>query len=218
MRRVFHTHFISRASVFLLAIGLLQMTGDLLRIPQLKGLAAATAASPAPKVFSSVQGLETFSVRFLHRVQRSDGTADSIKLTPEMYSRIHGPYNRRNVFGAALSYAPVLSEILAPGPCMTRSFATLFADQPLFFVKWESMPRISPNPPSFASCPVPVLASATQRFELLQLANEKRLELARHYSVVPLPFGAYLAIHYFRLVPWGPELFSNKGLLPTPST
>jgi hypothetical protein len=32
----------SRASVFLLMIGLLQMAGDLLRVPQVKALAAAT--------------------------------------------------------------------------------------------------------------------------------------------------------------------------------
>jgi hypothetical protein len=47
---------------------------------------------------------------------------------------------------------------------MTLSFATLFVDQPLFFVKWESIPRISPNRQSFASCLVPILASATHRF------------------------------------------------------
>src|ERR1700733_2160100 len=64
MRHVFNGYSMSRASVFLLVIGLLQMTGDLLRVPQLKGLAAATGASPAPKVFSSVQGLETFSSDF----------------------------------------------------------------------------------------------------------------------------------------------------------
>jgi hypothetical protein len=37
------------------------------------------------------------------------------------------------------------------------------------------------------------------------------------YSVYRALFGVYLAIHYFGLVPWGQELFSNKGLLPVPS-
>jgi hypothetical protein len=109
MRHLFHAHFMSRASVFLLVIGLLQMTGDLLRAPQVKGLAAATGASPAPRVFSSVQGLETFSSDFYIEWKDQNGTAHSTKLTPELYSRIKGPYNRRNVFGAALSYAPVLA-------------------------------------------------------------------------------------------------------------
>jgi hypothetical protein len=54
----------TRAAVFLLALGILQMAGDVLRLPALKGIGAATDASPAPKVFSSVRGLETFSTRF----------------------------------------------------------------------------------------------------------------------------------------------------------
>jgi hypothetical protein len=109
MRHIFHSYSVSRASVFLLVIGLLQMTGDLLRMPRLKGFAAATGASPAPKVFSSVQGLETFSSDFYVEWKDRNGFAYAIKITPETYSRIQGPYNRRNVFGAALSYAPVLA-------------------------------------------------------------------------------------------------------------
>ncbi len=37
------------------------------------------------------------------------------------------------------------------------------------------------------------------------------------YSIYRALFGVYLAIHYFRLVAWGQELFSKKGLLPIPS-
>jgi hypothetical protein len=109
VRRVFHGHHMSSASAFLLLIGLLQMTGDLLRVPQVKGLAAATGASPAPRVFSSVKGLETFSSDFYIEWKDRNGAANETRLTPELYSRIQGPYNRRNVFGAALSYAPVLA-------------------------------------------------------------------------------------------------------------
>jgi len=99
----------SRAAFILLVIGLLQMAGDLLRLHGLKAVAAATGASPAPKVFSSVQGLETFSSVFYLEWHDRDGGAHSVELTPELYSRIRGPYNRRNVFGAALAYAPILS-------------------------------------------------------------------------------------------------------------
>jgi hypothetical protein len=53
---------VRKSVVILLAIGLLQMVGDLLHVAPLKGFAAATAASPAPKVFSSVRGLETYSI------------------------------------------------------------------------------------------------------------------------------------------------------------
>jgi hypothetical protein len=37
------------------------------------------------------------------------------------------------------------------------------------------------------------------------------------YSVYRAVFGVYLGIHYFCLVAWGQELFSNKGLLPITS-
>ena len=36
----------------------------------------------------------------------------------------------------------------------------------------------------------------------------------RAYSIFRALFGTYLAFHYFQLVPWGPELFSDRGLLP----
>lgn len=92
----------------LLALGLLQMAGDLLGLPALKGLAAATNASPAPKVFSVAKGLETYSTRFF--VEYADAAGShSVELTAEIYARLRGPYNRRNVYGAVLAYGPVLS-------------------------------------------------------------------------------------------------------------
>jgi hypothetical protein len=100
----------NRPAIVLLALGLLQMSGDLLRVPVLRGIGAATVASPAPKVFSSVQGLETFSSEFYVEWVDRAGVAHSLKLTPEVYARIKGPYNRRNVFGAALAYAPILQD------------------------------------------------------------------------------------------------------------
>jgi hypothetical protein len=103
------------AAAFLLVVGLLQMTGDLLeqhvckpvgRV--LKGIGAATTASPAPKVFSAVRGLETYSTRFFVEWSDCEGVRHSLHITPEVYSRLQGPYNRRNVYGAALAYGPVL--------------------------------------------------------------------------------------------------------------
>lgn len=92
----------------LLIVGLLQMTGDVLGVRALEGVGAATGASPAPKVFSAVRGFETYSARFVLEWQDEDGTPRSLELTPAVYGRIEGPYNRRNVYGAALAYAPVL--------------------------------------------------------------------------------------------------------------
>lgn len=103
----------NKAAVFLLVVGLLQMTGDLLEKHvawgrALKGFGAATTASPAPKVFSAVRGLETYSTRFFVFWQDAAGQSHELELTPEVYSRLQGPYNRRNVYGAALAYGPVL--------------------------------------------------------------------------------------------------------------
>src|SRR5438552_11459313 len=98
----------NRRALLLLIVGLLQMTGDLLHVGALKGIGAATGASPAPKVFCSVKGLETFSSDFVVEWTDRDGAAHALKLTPEINARLNGPYNRRNVFGAALAFAPVL--------------------------------------------------------------------------------------------------------------
>jgi hypothetical protein len=94
--------------IALLAIGLLQMTADLLHLPALKGIAAATAASPAPKVFSTVNGLETFSTKFFIEWRDRAGRFHSAEITPERASGLRGPYNRRNVYGAVLAYGPVM--------------------------------------------------------------------------------------------------------------
>jgi hypothetical protein len=97
-----------RAAAVLLSIGLLQMAGDVFHLPVLKALAAATAASPAPKVFSSVQGLETYSTRFFIEWTAIDDTVHSVEITPQRAAGLRGPYNRRNVYGAVLSYGPIL--------------------------------------------------------------------------------------------------------------
>lgn len=99
----------SVAAAGLLALGLLQMAGDVLGCTALKGLGTASAASPAPRVFTSVRGLETFSTRFVLEWRDRDGTDHRLEPTPEVYSRVRGPYNRRNVYGAALAYGPVLA-------------------------------------------------------------------------------------------------------------
>ncbi len=97
------------APVILLILGLAQMAGDLSGWGALKGVAAATQASPAPKVFSAVRGLETYSSRFFLEWTDGSGVEKSVELTKERYSRLRGPYNRRNVYGAALAYGPVLA-------------------------------------------------------------------------------------------------------------
>jgi sterol desaturase/sphingolipid hydroxylase (fatty acid hydroxylase superfamily) len=92
----------------LVLLGCLQMAGDLFGSVPLKALGAASSASPAPKVFTAHQGLETYSARFYVGWADKGGARHRLKLTPAVNRRIRGPYNRRNAYGAALAYAPVL--------------------------------------------------------------------------------------------------------------
>jgi len=85
------------------------MAGDVLRLPAVKAIGAATAASPAPKVFSAVRGLEAYSTRFFIEWNDRAGRPHALEITPELNARVRGPYNRRNVFGAVLAYGPVLA-------------------------------------------------------------------------------------------------------------
>ena len=94
------------------ALGLANMAADLTGCAPLKGLATATAASPLPKVFSDVRGLETFASDFAFEIEAPGEAPRRVSITPELYARLAGPYNRRNVYGAALAYAPRLPEAL----------------------------------------------------------------------------------------------------------
>lgn len=96
------------APAALIVVGTVQMAGDLLGVTALKALGAATGASPAPKVFTAHQGFETYSSEFFISWTGKDGARREMQLTPAVYGGIRGPYNRRNAYGAALSYAPVL--------------------------------------------------------------------------------------------------------------
>lgn len=93
---------------FLLALGSAQMVADVLGWQDLKGLAAATQMSPAMRVFTAHQGYETHAARFSLHWQTTDGRNQELLLTPSSYRDVGGPYNRRNVYGAALAYGPLL--------------------------------------------------------------------------------------------------------------
>jgi len=93
----------------LIAIGSLQMIGDVLGRPAIRAIGAVTHASPAPKVFTAQNGFETFSSRFFIDWSDASGGRHALELTPRAYRNVAGPYNRRNAYGAALSYGPVLA-------------------------------------------------------------------------------------------------------------
>jgi hypothetical protein len=96
------------ALVVLTLVGCVQMAGDLAQLPLVKGFGTALVASPAPKVFTAHKGFETYSSHFYVHWTDKRGAQRTLELTPVVYSGVAGPYNRRDAYGAALSYAPVL--------------------------------------------------------------------------------------------------------------
>lgn len=100
-----------KAAYFIIVvIGLLQIAGYCFRLPLVRGLGQALSSSPLPIVFTEVKGVETFAADFYIGFTDSSGVYKEVAITPEMYSKLEGPYNRRNVYGAAISYGPVLPE------------------------------------------------------------------------------------------------------------
>jgi len=130
---------VNKPAIALLALGLLQMSGELLTYAgakqvgrAVKAIGAATTASPAPKVFTSHRGLETFSTQFTIEWETRDGAKQTLLLTPELYQHFRGPYNRRNVYGAVLAFGPVLltDDITRP-MFQAVSLSALGGDAPL---------------------------------------------------------------------------------------
>ena len=89
-------------------IGFLQIIGYVTKVKTIRNLGVVTAASPLPIVFTEVKGVETFASDFYFRWNSNTSQSNEIKVTPEVYSKLKGPYNRRNIFGAAIAYGPVL--------------------------------------------------------------------------------------------------------------
>jgi hypothetical protein len=99
-------------AIILLLLGMLQMTGHFLGSKVLRGLGLATGIAPYPKVFCEVDGYEAFAASFRFEGALPDGMPWACDLDPERYALIRGPYNRRNVYGATLAFAPRLPEDL----------------------------------------------------------------------------------------------------------
>lgn len=98
-------------AAFLLTIGIVQMGADVCGLKKLKGLSSAWGASPCPKVFTSVNGLETFSSRYFLSWKNKNQERQQIEITKNLAKNLKGPYNRRNVYGAMLSYGPILKNL-----------------------------------------------------------------------------------------------------------
>lgn len=99
-------------AVLITMLGCVQMVGYFTDSRILRGIGLASAAAPLPKVFSDADGLETFASDFLLTGVDGNGVPFELAIGPELYSHLEGCYNRRNVYGAALSYAPRMPEAL----------------------------------------------------------------------------------------------------------
>lgn len=93
-------------------IGSLQIIGHATGSRTIRGLGLASGIAPYPKVFCEAEGYEPFAASFIISGNDAAGNLVKVPLTAERYSRLKGPYQRRNVYGAALAYAPRLPEDL----------------------------------------------------------------------------------------------------------
>lgn len=99
----------SRRVACLLVLGLCQMAAELVGLPGVRALAAASVASPAPRVFTKLGELEPYSMTFAVRTTGADGAPRRVVITPDVYAQLRGPYNRRNAYGAAMAAGPWLA-------------------------------------------------------------------------------------------------------------
>jgi hypothetical protein len=97
------------APLLVLAIGSLQLIGYGLGVSAIRKLGQLSAASPLPLVFSHFRGLETFSPRFSIVAESDHGERREIPITPAVYSKLDGSYNRRNMYGAVFAFGAVLN-------------------------------------------------------------------------------------------------------------
>lgn len=95
-----------------IAVGFLRVVGWVLQNDTVKGLGGITTASPLPIVFTEVNGVETFASDVFVVFEDHADSTQRLRITPAVYSKLSGPYNRRNVFGAAIAFGPVMEKDL----------------------------------------------------------------------------------------------------------
>ena len=94
----------------IVAIGFLQTIGYLTKVENIRNLGILSSASPLPIVFTEVRGVEAFAADFYLSWTDESNKLQEVKLTPALYAKLKGPYNRRNAFGAAIAGGPILPE------------------------------------------------------------------------------------------------------------
>ena len=91
----------------LVAVGLANAVAYLLDVRPLGTVAKVTMASPLPRAFSQSQSLAGFAKEFVIELTSADGRVERRVASSELFAGLPGPYERRVLYGAALTYAPV---------------------------------------------------------------------------------------------------------------
>lgn len=126
--------------IALIALGSFNIVGFITEQPWLRGVAIASMASPLPFVFSQFRGYETFAANFTVVARYDDGREQIVPITPALYSKLGGSYNRRNTYGAVVSYGPRMTSqaeqdlthhVLSYGFCNSGPLAQLLDDPAL---------------------------------------------------------------------------------------
>lgn len=91
--------------LIILSIGCISIIGYVSFSPTIQGIGFITTSSPLPLVFSAYNDVETFSLKYSVIKINNDIEID----LHDAYSRIKGPYNLRNVYGAMFSYGPLFT-------------------------------------------------------------------------------------------------------------
>ena len=94
--------------LIVLVIGHISILGKLVGSETIQGLGFLTTASPLPLVFSEFRGVEGFASWFYIEYE-NEGNTRKFRITPKLYEKLRGPYNRRNAYGAAIAGAPMLT-------------------------------------------------------------------------------------------------------------
>ena len=91
-------------------LGALSSIGFAFSAKDVQGIGFVTTASPLPFVFSSYNGVETFSTTYDFDIQLKNGTVIHDQMDHIKYQGLEGPYNRRNVYGAVFSHGPFFNK------------------------------------------------------------------------------------------------------------
>jgi hypothetical protein len=92
--------------VLLVVVGCFSSIGFIFGMPTLRAVGTVTTMSPLPLVFSTYFRQETFATYFTLDIHTKNGSQIIIPMTRDLYEKIDGPYNKRNVYGAVFSHGP----------------------------------------------------------------------------------------------------------------